>query len=290
MKSEPTAAFLYPLPASPGVAGEKSAPAPEKKLKVGFYVDDGSCNSGVFYWARLLYFSPQIEVTLVDGEDLRQGGLEGLDLLVVPGGSSARQCRSMGESGIESVRKFVKAGGSYVGVCAGFHSALNREKCIGLLPFRYLEDARGAAALLAVDISSRGAELMGIRPGRYMVRYSRGPIAGPCEPWEYGKGEVLGVYKSTVGPLGKPGGNFFGAPAVIHGNYGKGKVIATSFHPESHPVNHAIALGCIRAVTGVKPVPVFPKKNYRPVRVAIYTPGTIGKAHHFFRSLRSGPL
>ena len=77
MKSEPTAAFLFPLPASPGVAGEKSAPAPEKKLKVGFYVDDGSCNSGVFYWARLLYFSPQIEVTLVDGEDLRQGGLDG---------------------------------------------------------------------------------------------------------------------------------------------------------------------------------------------------------------------
>ncbi|MBP5181723.1 MAG: hypothetical protein J6331_01720, partial [Lentisphaeria bacterium] len=33
----------------------------EKKLKAGFFVGDGSNGSGVFLWARLLEYSPQIE-------------------------------------------------------------------------------------------------------------------------------------------------------------------------------------------------------------------------------------
>ena len=250
---------------------------PEKKIKAAFYVDEGSRSNGVFYWARLLSCSPGIEMTPVDGRDLREGKLKGFDLLVIPGGSSAKQYRSMGEAGAEAVRKFVKEGGSYVGICAGFHCALNRKERIGLLPFEYQAGAGGAQAVLPVEISPRGGEILGIKPGRYRVRYSLGPISKPGAPWEHGKGEVLGVYKGTVSPSGRPGGNFFDAPAVIYGNYGKGKVIATSFHPESHVVNHVLAMGCIYAVTGLKTSPVFPKKNYRPVRVGFYTPGTIGK-------------
>ena len=253
-------------------------PRPKNLIRTGFYIDEGSRSSGVFHWARLLHYSPEIELTLLDGKDLREGRLDELELLIIPGGSSAKQYRSMQESGAEAVRQFVKRGGAYVGICAGFHCALNRKERIGLLPFEYLQGAGGAAALLAVDLSPRGGEVLGIKPGRYKVRYSLGPISKPGAPWEHGKGEVLGVYKSTVGPTGRPGGNFFDAPAVIYGNYGKGKVIATSFHPESHPVNHCIALGCIYAVTGIRPAPRFPKKNYRPVRVAFYTPSAIGKS------------
>ena len=144
-----------------GGAGEKTAPAPEKKLKAAFYVDEGSRSNGVFYWARLLSYSPGIEMTPMDGKDLREGKLEGFDLLVIPGGSSARQYRSMGEAGAEAVRKFVKEGGSYVGICAGFHCALNRKERIGLLPFEYLAGAGGAQAVLPVEISPRGGEILG---------------------------------------------------------------------------------------------------------------------------------
>ncbi len=284
MRSERVMAFLLGAlllagGCASGSSGKKdaAAPVPEKKLKAAFYVDEGSRSNGVFYWARLLSYSPGIEMTPVDGRDLREGKLKGFDLLVIPGGSSAKQYRSMGEAGAEAVRKFVKEGGSYVGICAGFHCALNRKERIGLLPFEYQVGAGGAQAVLPVEISPRGGEILGIKPGRYRVRYSLGPISKPGAAWEHGKGEVLGVYKGTVSPSGRPGGNFFDAPAVIYGNYGKGKVIATSFHPESHVVNHALAMGCIYAATGLKTAPVFPKKNYRPVRVGFYTPGTIGK-------------
>ena len=57
----------------------------------------------------------------------------------------------------------------------------------------------------------------------------------------------------------------------------EGKVIATSFHPESYADTRPIFLGCIYAVTGVKAKPVYPAKNRRPVRVAFYTSAVSGK-------------
>ena len=56
---------------------------------------------------------------------------------------------------------------------------------------------------------------------------------------------------------------------MIYGTYGKGKIIATSFHPEYWESNHPLMLGCFYAVTGVRMTPVFPKKNPRPWRVGI---------------------
>lgn len=250
---------------------------PPRIIRTGFYVGSGSRSNGVLFWARLLAYSPQLELTLLDAEDIRADKLKDLDLLVMPGGSSRLQCAKMKPEGMEKVRDFVAAGGSYAGFCAGFHCTLNRPERLRLMPFEYCQGAGGNTAALAVDISEKGGAVMGVKPGRYMVRYSHGPIARPgAQPGE-GWGEVLGVYKSTVGPVGKPGGNFFDAPAVIHGQFGKGKVIATSFHPESYQSSHPIALGCIYAVTGVKPTPIWPCKNPRPVRVGFYGPAIAGK-------------
>lgn len=260
-------------------AKEASQPAVPKikPVKVGFYVDDGSRNCGVLYWARLLAYSPQLELTLLEADDIHSGRLNGLDLLVIPGGSSARQCAKLKKSGMEIIRKFVADGGSFYGICAGFHCTLNRPERLRLLPFEYIPGAEGNTAVLAVDISERGGKLLGIDHGRYHVRYSHGPIARPGREPGVGWGEVLGAYKGTVSPDGRPVGNFFDTPAIIHGRFGKGKVIAAGFHPESNESTWQIGLGCIYAVTRVKPVPVFPKKRYRPVRVAYWAPAIVGK-------------
>ena len=243
---------------------------PEKRVKVGFYIDDGSLGSNIFTWSQLLCYSPQMEVTFLTGEDLRAGKLAGLDLLLVPGGSSARQYRSMQEEGAEAVRSFVAAGGAYFGVCAGFHCALDRPNRLRLLPFAYRKGAGGHIAGVSMELSEKGAQLLGVRPGRYMVHYSRGPISKQIEPTMPGWGEVLGVFKSTVSNPNGGGGDFLNAPAVIHGEYGKGKVIATSFHPENHAETRELGLGCIYAVTGVRPTPRYPVKVRRPLRVGYY--------------------
>ena len=270
-------ALLFLIEAGCAAAGDAAKDSAVRPVRTGFYVDNGSRSSGVLFWAQLLAYSPQLEFVPLDAEDIRNGRLDKLDLLVVPGGSSGLQCKTLGPEGMEKVRGFVAAGGSYVGACAGFHCALNKPDRLRLLPFEYRLGAGGATAALRVEISEKGARVMGIRPGVRWAHYSRGPICRPGEKPGEGWGEVLGVYKSTIRRADNQGGDFYDAPAVIHGRFGKGKVIAASFHPESRESTHDIALGCIYAVTGVRPVPVYPRKNPRPLRVGFCSPGIVGK-------------
>ena len=250
----------------------------EKKIRTGFFVDEGSRGGGVFKAARLLYYCPQMEVTLLDGKDIRNGKLDGLDLLVIPGGSSATQFKKMQKSGAAKIREFVKKGGSYVGLCAGFHCTLNRPDRVALLPYVYVNGTSGAQGTLSINISEKGAKILDVRPGRYQVYYSQGPISRAGKPWAHGKAEVLGTYLNSIGLAGRKHYDYTGHPAILFGNHGKGKVAATSFHPEVNFANHCIFNGMVYAVTGKKIAQVFPKKNRRPVRVSLYVGNTKGKA------------
>lgn len=250
---------------------------PARKLRAGLYVDAGSRGSGVLHWARLLADSPQVELTLLEGADLRGGKLDGLDLLVMPGGASASQCRTMGEAGMAAVRRFVARGGAYVGTCAGLHTSLNKPNRLGLLAFTRLDGASGAEAPLSVKFTPEGAVRFGIAPGSYLVRYSHGPIIAPAAQPGEGRSEVVAAYSSSITPLGRDNRSFFGFPAAVYGEYGKGRIAVTSFHPESYASTRCIALGMIYATTGVKPVPVIPRKEFRPLRVGYWSRAIIGR-------------
>ena len=248
-----------------------------EKLRVGLYVDAGSRGSGVLYWAQLLANSPQLELTLLEGADLRDGKLDGLDLLVMPGGASGAQFRSMGEQGAAAVRRFVARGGAYVGTCAGLHSAMNKPNRIGLLAFTRVDGASGAEAPLSVKFTPEGAARFGIAPGSYLVRYSHGPIIVPAAQPGEGRSEVVAAYSSSITPLGRDNRSFFGAPAAVYGEYGKGRIAVTSFHPESYASTRCIAIGMIYATTGVKPTPEIPHKDFRPLRVGYWSRAIIGR-------------
>lgn len=251
--------------------------AENAKIRTGFFVDKGSSGGGVFQVARLLHYSPQLDVTLLDGKDIRNNALDKLDLLVIPGGSSATQFKMMGKSGAAKVRAFVKKGGNYVGVCAGFHCTLNRPDRIALLPYVYINGTSGLQGRLVIEISEKGAKTLNVAPGRYQVQYSKGPISKSGKSVAGANADVLGVYKNSVGFPGRKHYDFTDHPAILFGNHGKGKVAATSFHPEVHVANHCIFNGMVYAVTGKKIVQNFPEKNYRPVRVALYVGHTAGK-------------
>ena len=258
---------------TPENAKPPAAPA-VKRIKAVLYLDKGSSGNGVFHWARLLAYAPQIELNCVNGEDIRSGKLTGMDLLVMPGGLSPAQYKSLREEGAEKVREFVRGGGAYVGTCAGLASTLNDKARMKLLPFTRKPNSGGKKAILAVDFSADGAKVLDIAPGRYFVRYSGGPIPIPGKAIPDADGKVLAVYRNTVSYYDKPEGNFFGEAAVIFGTLGKGKVIATGFHPEYWEATHPIAAGCIYAVTGIKPTFEFPAKRPRPLRVGFWSSGT----------------
>ena len=253
--------------------GPSCAAAPAKRLKVALYLDAGSAGNGVFHWIRLIAHSPQMELHGVTGRDVRAGKLAGMDLLVMPGGLSSRQYKSLREEGAEKVREFVRSGGAYFGTCAGLACTLDDPNRLRLLPFHRKPRSGGGTALIEVEFSEAGARTLGIAPGRYKVRYSGGPIPIRGKGSADGSGEVLAVYRNAVSRFGKPEGTFFGDGAVIFGRLGKGKVIATGFHPEYWERTYPIVAGCICAVTGVRPTFEFPRTSARPIRVGFWSSG-----------------
>ncbi len=96
-----------------------AAPAEGRKVRTAFYADTGSRGAGMLQLARVLAHSPGIELVPVTSQDLRQDVLKKFDLLVVPGGKVAIQFPGIGKEGAEAIKGFVRAGGSYLGVCAG---------------------------------------------------------------------------------------------------------------------------------------------------------------------------
>ncbi len=255
----------------------KPVSSASKKLKVGLYVDDGASGNGVLHLASLITHSPQTELVLLVAEDIRAGKLKNVDVLVMPGGSSSKQCNTIGKEHWYKIHDFLRNGGCYIGTCAGMFNVL--EHRLNLLPFSRHFKAGGSTAFVKVEISPEGAKILGIKPGERVVRYSGGPVAfkvdkSKCE----GKGIALATYKSAVSRDKAQEGKFIGSTAWVYGSYGKGKVIATSFHPEYWDNTHDMMLACFYAVSGVKMTPEFPKKNPRPLRVGVFTTGMNKKA------------
>lgn len=250
---------------------ERKNPLPYagKKIKTALYIDKGSSGAGVLHIGRLLTYSPQIELAFVKGEDLRKGKLKNFELLVMPGGSSRQQMISMGEEGVKALQKFVHSGGAYVGICAGFHIMLNRPERAQLVPYTYIRKAVGYRGKVQIDLSGEGAKLLDVKAGKRFVQYSRGPIAKEAA-WTKGTCRTYARYTSSVGPLGRAGISFFNTPALIAGTYGKGKVIASSFHPEYLPETYELFAGIIYAASGIRITPQIPVSGLRPLRVTYY--------------------
>ena len=176
---------------------QQAASAAGRKLKVGFFVDRGSRGGGVMHWARLLTYSPKLAVTLLDAGDIHSGKLKNFDVLIVPGGSSTEQFKSVGKEGAAKIREYVKNGGNYIGICAGFHCALVSPSRFSLVPYKLHRPAVGRQAVVAVEISKKGAEILGIAPGERWINYASGPIARPVEDsWPHGAVEVVGTARS----------------------------------------------------------------------------------------------
>ena len=251
--------------------------AAKPAVTIGLYVDSGSAGSGVFQWARLVAFSPQAKLVTLTGEDVRNGKLDEIDMFLMPGGHPGRQCTAMTPAGAEKLKNFLKKGGSYVGSCAGLTCTLNDPPRLRLLPFKRLQGTGGANGYLQIDLLENGAKLMDVKPGKRIVTYASGPIPKVgSKPDPTSTGEVLALYKNTISYIGKAEGGFFNQPAQVYGTLGKGKIIATSYHPESLESTHDLALGCIYAVTGVKLTPMPPAKTPRPYRVGFFASAPLG--------------
>src|SRR5208283_5071895 len=88
-----------------------------------------------FLWGLMAYealTATNLSFELISSEDIRNDALDNYSLLFVPGGWASNKLKTLGDRGIEKIRKFVRAGGNYLGFCGG--AGLATMDGIGLLP------------------------------------------------------------------------------------------------------------------------------------------------------------
>ena len=242
-----------------------------RPLRAGVFTGIGSMGLSSTELIRYVARSPELDLTLVDGADVRNGALDGLDLFVMPGGSSGVIMGDLGQKGVENLKAFVRRGGAYVGICAGCVILLDDEYRIacgmGMTPYsRY--GAYSGDAMTSMTLTDEGAKALGMAKGTFDVWYSGGPIMfRRNEEVPDAKIETWGLYGSNVTNEGW-GAHMKGNVSCIGGTFGKGRIAATACHPEFRHSADALVKGLFRYATGREVT--FPEPTVNPGAKKVY--------------------
>jgi glutamine amidotransferase-like uncharacterized protein len=208
-----------------------SADAP---LRVALFDDAGSTGKGVPKMKEHLAKAPGFAVTVVKGEQIREGVLKDFDVVIFTGGSGSKQAETIGEAGRAEVRKFVGNGGGYVGICAGAYLA-----CEGFSWGAKVLDAktvsskwRRGSGNVKMELTDDGRKILGDLPGQFDVRYVNGPIIKQSTNSAIPDFKALALFRTELAENGTPKNVMVNSPAIAAGDFGKGRVIISSPHPE----------------------------------------------------------
>jgi len=179
--------------------------------------------------------------------DINDGVLGQFDMVIFPGGSGSKQAAALGKDGKETVKEFIESGGGYVGICAGaFLAASNYSWSLGISNHKTFCETievpgigrksmwfRGNSAPVTMELTDEGHAILGDFKGIIEVRYQNGPIMSPMGMQRLGKFRSLAHFRSEVSKYKPQEGTMINTPAVIVGEYGRGRVLCISPHPES---------------------------------------------------------
>lgn len=232
-------------PATPTRAASRK---PGIAIRVALFDDSGSFGKGVPKVSEQLAAAKDIEVTTLDGDGIR-AGLGGYDVVIFTGGSGSRQANTIGLLGREQTRRFVEAGGGYVGICAGAYLA-----CDGFSWGVKVLDAKTPSpkwerghADLKIEATDAGQALLGL-PRESVVIYHNGPVLVPANNPAIADFEPLVLFRSEVSKVAGQAGLQIDTPAVARGKFGAGRVLVSSPHPEQTAGMERWIVSAVRAV------------------------------------------
>lgn len=233
---KPAPVFIIP----PDINGHKTIvqpPSAPKPVKVGIFDGKGAPDDGINNVTNVLKALPQIQVTRISGGQMGSIDLKQFDVVVFSGGSGSQQSKSIGESGLNNVREFVRGGGGYCGICAGAYLACsNFSWSLGILNASTVSSkwARGRG-FMDVEVTADGKPLLGDVQGLFKVRYANGPIIKPGSRADIPAYRPVALFRSEIAENGTPVGVMVDSPAQAVGVFGKGRVFISSPHPENTP-------------------------------------------------------
>lgn len=186
---------------------------------------------------------------LVRAEDIRSGALEGHALLLVPGGWASNKLKALGDRGADAIRSFVREGGNYLGLCGG--AGLATQDCLGLLPVERVPTARRVPSFsgpISCTVDDHPMWDNIYRPIFHAWWPSQFRIAGEdvrtCARYDRAlpdayssdirvgaltTGEEWAAREAAYGINLNPE-RLSGEPAVVEGEYGKGRVLLSLLH------------------------------------------------------------
>lgn len=179
----------------------------------------------------------KFELRRITGDQIIAGELDEVDVLIHPGGSASGQAAALGKQGREAVKKYVKNGGGYLGICAGAYLATNDYSwSLNLIDAKVVDRRhwRRGTGTVRLRLSPAGAAFFGHIPDELDIYYGQGPLLGRWE-WDNKKVpdyESLAIYETGIAKNGAPQGVMPGTSAIVRARYGQGRVFCFSPHPE----------------------------------------------------------
>ena len=217
-----------------------------ESLKIAIYDAGGAGGSGPRNLDKV-FAGTKVVMRRVGAIDIREGVLDQFDLVIFPGGSGSKQAAALESSGREVVKKFINQGGGFVGICAGAYLAASNYKwSLGISNHKTFCKSfeipevgrksmwyRGASAPVKMELTEEGKKILGEVKGIFDVRYHNGPIMSAMGKEGLGNFRTLANFRSEVSRYKPQEGTMINSPAIIVGEFGKGRVLCISPHPES---------------------------------------------------------
>lgn len=211
----------------------------------------------------ILEANSECQCTEVALKDIGKGQLKSYHVLIIPGGNAETQAKQLGEAGRRAVRKFVEAGGGYVGVCAGAKLATtNFDWSLGLVNAHTLSNkvqtpspdgvmtvdmGKRGSGTVKIELTDAGRKIFAGRTGLIETGFHLGPVFLPNQQTDLPRCLSLCDYRSEVWLHKLQIGTMVDSPNILAAQYGKGFVIIFGSHPEGREETEPLL---VRAVKG----------------------------------------
>ena len=218
-------------------APTKNAPVPFQKIlkvAIGVYKGDGASDSRNAV-IGVLKKQPGFAVRDVTADDIKAGKLAGLDVLIHPGGSGGGQGRALGPEGREAERKFIEAGGGFIGVCAGAYLATcDYEWSLNVLDAKVVDRAHWNRGFgnVELELAPQAKQVLGVEAQNRTIYYHQGPLLAPASNPDIPDYEELANFDTEIVKNGASPGVMTGCTAIAIGQFKEGRVFCFSPHPE----------------------------------------------------------
>ena len=230
-------------------------------IQVGVYTHSTNsvrAQSIVSIFTNILTTQKGFEVRKVTPLEIRQGVLTNLQVLIMPGGSGKKQATNLETSGVDAIREFVRKGGGYVGFCAGSYLAsCQYPYSLHIINSRVVdrEHWNRGTGTVSLKFTAKGRELLGHPEAEVEVFYGQGPLFAPTNEVGLPSYTELATYGSEIVKNGASSGVMLNTTAISLAEFGEGRVVCFSPHPEKPfmPIHHLV-VNAVRWTVGKDPI------------------------------------